>query len=221
LYLSRPERLPLAGRDQRTVVGFAFARSIKPPPSSTLRYWNLARQRHCRPSAPYHRATSVSPDRAACSAPHTGGKSPAFRRERAKSRETRTLRWREADANHRSRSCERLIWALPIGDGCTKGGAIYRMVDYLVAKMGIGEAARRSPTAVTQHRDDRTFLMLSPGKRPWRSRFFSRCTFSRGINSGVASHSTWEFYDESTGMIPHRDVLARGNRQNREGGSGR
>jgi hypothetical protein len=28
---------------------------------------------------------------------HTGGKSPAFRRERAKSRETRTLRWREPD----------------------------------------------------------------------------------------------------------------------------
>ena len=53
-------------------------RSIKPPPSSTLRYWNLARQRHCRPSAPYHRATPVSPDRAACSAPLTGGKARLF-----------------------------------------------------------------------------------------------------------------------------------------------
>ena len=34
--------------------------------------------------------------------PHTGGKSPAFRREGAKSRETRTLCWREMDSNHRS-----------------------------------------------------------------------------------------------------------------------
>jgi hypothetical protein len=37
-----------------------------------------------------------------------------------------TLRWREPDSNHRSRSCERLIWALPIGDGGTKGEATYR-----------------------------------------------------------------------------------------------
>jgi len=37
-----------------------------------------------------------------------------------------TRRWREADSNHRSRSCERLIWGLPIGDGGTKGGATYR-----------------------------------------------------------------------------------------------
>jgi hypothetical protein len=37
-----------------------------------------------------------------------------------------TRRWREPDSNHWSRSCERLIWALPIGDGGTKGGATYR-----------------------------------------------------------------------------------------------
>src|SRR5208282_2743424 len=37
-----------------------------------------------------------------------------------------TLRWREPDSNHRSRSCERLFWALPIGDGGTKNGATYR-----------------------------------------------------------------------------------------------
>jgi len=79
---------------------------MKPPPSSTLRYWNLARERPCRPSASYRRATPVSPDRTARSAPHTGGKSPAFRRERAKSRETQTLRWRELDSNHRSRLFE-------------------------------------------------------------------------------------------------------------------
>ena len=36
---------------------------------------------------------------------------------------TRTRRRREPDSNHRSRSCERLFWALPIGDGGTKGGA--------------------------------------------------------------------------------------------------
>jgi hypothetical protein len=30
------------------------------------------------------------------------------------------------NSNHRFRSCERLIWALPIGDGGTKGGATYR-----------------------------------------------------------------------------------------------
>ena len=35
-----------------------------------------------------------------------------------------TLRWREPDSNHRSRSCERLF--TPIGDGDTKGGATYR-----------------------------------------------------------------------------------------------
>ena len=34
--------------------------------------------------------------------------------------------WRKTDSNHRSRSCERLFWALPIGDGGTKGGATYR-----------------------------------------------------------------------------------------------
>ena len=44
-----------------------------------------------------------SPDRTARSAPHTGGKSPAFRRERAKSRETQTLRWRGVDSNFRFR----------------------------------------------------------------------------------------------------------------------
>jgi hypothetical protein len=37
-----------------------------------------------------------------------------------------TLRWREPDSNHRSRSWERLFWALPIGHGGTKGGATYR-----------------------------------------------------------------------------------------------
>jgi transposase len=37
-----------------------------------------------------------------------------------------TRRWREPDSNHRSRSCERLFWALPIGDGGTNGGATYR-----------------------------------------------------------------------------------------------
>ena len=31
-----------------------------------------------------------------------------------------TLRWREPDSNHRSRSCEWLFWALPIADGSTK-----------------------------------------------------------------------------------------------------
>src|SRR4249920_265020 len=43
-----------------------------------------------------------------------------------KSGSHRTLRRREPDSNHRSRSCERLFWALPIGDGGTKGGATYR-----------------------------------------------------------------------------------------------
>jgi hypothetical protein len=43
-----------------------------------------------------------------------------------KSGSQRTLRWREPNSNHRSRSCERLFWALPIGDGGTKGGATYR-----------------------------------------------------------------------------------------------
>jgi hypothetical protein len=37
-----------------------------------------------------------------------------------------THRWREPDSNHRSRSYERLVWALAIGDGGTKGGATYR-----------------------------------------------------------------------------------------------
>jgi len=37
-----------------------------------------------------------------------------------------TPRWRESDSNHRSRSRERLFWALPIGDGGTKGEATYR-----------------------------------------------------------------------------------------------
>jgi hypothetical protein len=32
----------------------------------------------------------------------------------------KTHRWREPNSNHRSRSCERLFWALPIGDGARK-----------------------------------------------------------------------------------------------------
>jgi len=43
-----------------------------------------------------------------------------------KSGSHQTPRWRKMDSNHRSRSCERLFWALPIGDGGTKGGATYR-----------------------------------------------------------------------------------------------
>ena len=42
------------------------------------------------------------------------------RRSDANSSERRTVCWREPDSNHRSRSCERLFWALPIGDD---GGA--------------------------------------------------------------------------------------------------
>ena len=37
-----------------------------------------------------------------------------------------TPRWREPDSNHRSRSCERLFWASPIGVGGTTDGATYR-----------------------------------------------------------------------------------------------
>ena len=37
-----------------------------------------------------------------------------------------THRWRELDSNHRSRSCERLFWALPIGERGTNGGATYK-----------------------------------------------------------------------------------------------
>src|SRR6516164_6543877 len=37
-----------------------------------------------------------------------------------------TLRWREPDSNHRSRSCERLFWALATEDGGTKGGDVSR-----------------------------------------------------------------------------------------------
>jgi hypothetical protein len=43
-----------------------------------------------------------------------------------KSGSHQTRSWREPDSNHRSRSCERLFWASPIGDGDTKGGATYR-----------------------------------------------------------------------------------------------
>jgi hypothetical protein len=71
---------------------------------AALRYWNKAGQRYSRQSAPYHRVTPVSADRAACPAPHTRGKSPASGCGTAKSRETQTLRWREPDSNHRSRS---------------------------------------------------------------------------------------------------------------------
>src|SRR6266481_1090304 len=38
----------------------------------------------------------------------------------------KTQRWREGDSNPRSRPCERLFRASPIGDGDTKGGATYR-----------------------------------------------------------------------------------------------
>src|SRR5271169_3409136 len=62
----------------------------------------MARQRYSHQSAPCHRATPVSVDRAASPTPHARGKSPASRRGRAKSRETRTLRWRKKDSNHRS-----------------------------------------------------------------------------------------------------------------------
>jgi hypothetical protein len=59
----------------------------------------MARQRYSHQSAPCHRATPVSVDRAAFPTPHARRKSPASRRGRAKSRETRTLRWRKTDSN--------------------------------------------------------------------------------------------------------------------------
>jgi hypothetical protein len=46
------------------------------------------------------------------------------RRQAADVKVRPTRRWREPDSNHRSRSCERLFWALPIGDGGTKGGPL-------------------------------------------------------------------------------------------------
>jgi hypothetical protein len=57
---------------------------------------------------------------------HTRAKAAVLDRQRPGLCETQTLRWRKTDSNHRSRSCERLFWALPIGDGGTKGGATYR-----------------------------------------------------------------------------------------------
>ena len=48
-----------------------------------------------------HRAIPVSADRAAPAGPAHPREKPASRRERAKSRETWTLRWRELDSNHR------------------------------------------------------------------------------------------------------------------------
>ena len=74
--------------------------------SRAQRYWNMARQRYSHQSAPCHRATPVSVDRAASPTPHARGKSPASRRGRAKSRETRTVCWRERDSNRRSLSGE-------------------------------------------------------------------------------------------------------------------
>jgi hypothetical protein len=54
-----------------------------------------ARQRYSHQSAPCHRATPVSVDRAASPTPHARGKSPASRGGREKSRETWPLRWWE------------------------------------------------------------------------------------------------------------------------------
>src|SRR5690349_2973052 len=54
----------LAQSAHRARLGLCSIRLIQPSPSSTLRYWNLARQRYCRPSARYDRATPVSRDRA-------------------------------------------------------------------------------------------------------------------------------------------------------------
>ena len=48
----------------------------------------------------------VSAYRAAGTGPHTGGKSPASRPGRVKSRETRTVRWREIDSNFSLRARE-------------------------------------------------------------------------------------------------------------------
>jgi hypothetical protein len=119
LYLSRPERLPLAWRNQRTVLSLAFA----DPPHSAIALIDAAVLEFgpteiLPPSARYDRATPVSPDRAPCSAPHTRGESPAFRRRRGISRETRTVRWRGLDSNHRyrvarSRFPEGFISSLP------------------------------------------------------------------------------------------------------------
>jgi hypothetical protein len=61
----------------------------------------------------------------------------------------RTRCWREPDSNHRSRSCEGLFWALPIGDGGTIGGATYRFRSEpaMLAWSGCPQASLRGGTA--------------------------------------------------------------------------
>ena len=54
--------------------------------------------------AAMHRAIPVSADRAAPAGPAHPREKPAFRRGRAKSRETWTVRWRELDSNLRFRA---------------------------------------------------------------------------------------------------------------------
>ena len=66
------------------------------------------------PVGAIHRAIPISADRAAPAGPARPREKPASRRGRAKSRETRTLRWREMDSNHWSRHGEtplgRAMW---------------------------------------------------------------------------------------------------------------
>ena len=123
-----PGSTPNRHRHVPRLPAFAVSRCRHCPQAApaALRYWNRGRQRYCRSLVRYCSGLRVSADRAADRAAHTRTKPAVLDLQRPGLCETRTLRWRNTDSNPWSRSCERLFWALPIGDGDTNGGATYR-----------------------------------------------------------------------------------------------
>ena len=92
------------------------------PPSLALRYWNMARQRHCRRLARYGNTRSVSADPVAKPAAHTRAESRGSGPSKLDAAERQTLCWREMDSNHRSLLTSRpvtenlrLCRCLPVG----------------------------------------------------------------------------------------------------------
>jgi len=110
------------------------------------------------PVGAMHRAIPVSADRAAPVGPTHPREQPASCRGRAKSRETWTLRWKEPDSNHRSRSCESSL-------GCCRrdAGPIGWM-----GSLSTGRLARRRPpsAAVSFSAGPMVRIHLPPAESP-------------------------------------------------------
>src|SRR6516162_2649558 len=111
---------------------------------------------------------------------------------------SQTLRWREPDSNHRSRSCERLFWALPIGDGRTRGGATNRF------RSKDGNACLEwHPIAFPFAEGPRVRIRLPPAASP-----SLQCTAMPRAKSPALSRASTHRWGRETGWADRKPALS-------------